>query len=472
MGKLLTGMTRGDWALVGVAVLMRLVYHLSTGFIADDAFITFRYAENVAGGVGFVYNAGEKVLGTTSPLWTLILASFHLIGIPPAVTSIALSIACGAVTVLLIRRIAAAIGLGNLAYLTSLIYALWPRSTMAETSGMEMALFTMLVAAFMWWGLRNEHIGVMLSASLATLVRPEGALLLLLALLSLAWKQTRSFGRPIVLAGVLLIPWIVFATVQFGSPLPTSITGKLALYGFEVGSTWSRLSYILALHSPAGILMSSMSVAGMLISWHRKSRIGWEIIFALVLILGYSLAPTHLFFWYLAPIQIVLILTAGVAVHSMAERVRVEWSTTAVTMAAAGVTLLSAYGILQMIRSSQNMQLQQMVIHKAIGVYLSEHADASATIAAEDVGYIGYYSNRRILDRDGLVSPEVHEFNIRHDYYGVIAELNPDWVVADTAHPPSSFIREGRFTSRYQFDRAFTDGERQYEVFRRTIRSE
>src|SRR5688572_11448166 len=40
----------------------------------DDAYITFRYARNIATGVGFVYNAGERVLGTTTPAYALLLA--------------------------------------------------------------------------------------------------------------------------------------------------------------------------------------------------------------------------------------------------------------------------------------------------------------------------------------------------------------------------------------------------------------
>ena len=40
----------------------------------DDPYITARYARNLATGHGFVYNEGERVLGTTTPLTTLLLA--------------------------------------------------------------------------------------------------------------------------------------------------------------------------------------------------------------------------------------------------------------------------------------------------------------------------------------------------------------------------------------------------------------
>jgi hypothetical protein len=43
----------------------------------DDAYITFRYARNLAGGLGLVYTPGESVLGTTAPLWALFLGALH-----------------------------------------------------------------------------------------------------------------------------------------------------------------------------------------------------------------------------------------------------------------------------------------------------------------------------------------------------------------------------------------------------------
>ena len=41
----------------------------------DDTYIKYRYAANIATGHGFVYNIGERVLGTTLPLFTLLLAA-------------------------------------------------------------------------------------------------------------------------------------------------------------------------------------------------------------------------------------------------------------------------------------------------------------------------------------------------------------------------------------------------------------
>jgi hypothetical protein len=63
---------------MGLAVLL---YGQLRDWAYDDPFITFRYAENLARGLGFVYNSGERVLSTTTPLFALLLAALSRSGL-------------------------------------------------------------------------------------------------------------------------------------------------------------------------------------------------------------------------------------------------------------------------------------------------------------------------------------------------------------------------------------------------------
>src|SRR5512141_1854778 len=56
--------------LVVLAIAARVIPGPRT---IDDSFITFRYARNLLAGQGFVYNPGERVQGTTTPLYTLLM---------------------------------------------------------------------------------------------------------------------------------------------------------------------------------------------------------------------------------------------------------------------------------------------------------------------------------------------------------------------------------------------------------------
>jgi hypothetical protein len=56
----------------------------------DDAYISFRYAKNLADGLGLVFNPGERVEGYTNLLWTLLLSLPIRLGLDPELSARAL----------------------------------------------------------------------------------------------------------------------------------------------------------------------------------------------------------------------------------------------------------------------------------------------------------------------------------------------------------------------------------------------
>ena len=99
---------------IGLLLLMcsgiRIWFWYTTHLTFEDALITFRYAENIASGNGFVYNANERVLGTTTPLWTLILAGAKFAGADLFSASKMLGILLDAATCLLMIAIMSPLG--------------------------------------------------------------------------------------------------------------------------------------------------------------------------------------------------------------------------------------------------------------------------------------------------------------------------------------------------------------------------
>src|SRR5206468_5817414 len=68
-------------AILAAALLAQL--WASLGSTQDDAFISYRYARNLAEGNGLVYNSGERVEGYTNFLWTVLLAALTAAGADP-----------------------------------------------------------------------------------------------------------------------------------------------------------------------------------------------------------------------------------------------------------------------------------------------------------------------------------------------------------------------------------------------------
>ena len=124
-------------AALGLAhiVYMRVMY--------DDAFISYRYAENLARGLGLVYNPGERVEGYSNFLWTLLMSLVVEVGGRPEAWGPVLSAAVALGTLVLVmwaaHRRGAHGALAGALLAASSCWATW------ATGGLETALFSGLV---------------------------------------------------------------------------------------------------------------------------------------------------------------------------------------------------------------------------------------------------------------------------------------------------------------------------------------
>ena len=82
-------------------------------YMPDDAYIGMRYAKNLSGGEGLVFNPGERVEGYTNFLWVIILAAASKAGIPLANGARIISLILSAGTLLLAWRICEAVITGQ-----------------------------------------------------------------------------------------------------------------------------------------------------------------------------------------------------------------------------------------------------------------------------------------------------------------------------------------------------------------------
>ncbi|MFZ1946604.1 MAG: hypothetical protein WAW06_03600, partial [bacterium] len=207
---------------IALSLLLGMSLLLYTRYIDDDAFITFRYARQLAEGNGFVYNLGERVYGTTTPLFAILLAGWFRISgndLPVVAEIIDLAAALGALILLwLALRRTGASPAQQVAALV--IVGTSTRLWYMNTQGMETPLVLLLMVSS-WYAIIVER--YLLAGFLAGLLlwaRIDSALWLLALLPTLRGSRAGAVPRFALAAGITYLPWVVFATLYFGSPIP------------------------------------------------------------------------------------------------------------------------------------------------------------------------------------------------------------------------------------------------------------
>ncbi|MFH1699407.1 MAG: hypothetical protein ABIE07_02370 [Candidatus Zixiibacteriota bacterium] len=444
---------RATYLVFLLAAAVRIFWHIYTSYTADDAFITFRYADNIANGLGFVYNVGENVMGTSTPLFALILSLLSLTGIKPILGALFVSLISTGLTAVIIYRFAKLLSFKKYSILPVVIFILFPRIISTDTGGMETPLFALLVIAAFYYQRRKMPQVALYLSGLAVLTRPEG---LFLFAIIFGRNIFSNISKTVKMAVISLLPvaaWLVFSQIYFGSIIPHSIPAKLALYSqFGTMSFWDSIVFLMGWHNLFGIAMFILALVGAHWLYHQKRFGLLELIWMAAMILFYAAGKTHLFLWYITPIYPVYILIALAAVPYLCEKF--EWSRdnsrlSAIIFASLAVVIL-LYANYRPLESFKNQQTTHEEIHKSIGEYLKFHAGLNDLIAAEDIGYIGYYSEKHLLDRDGLVSPQAVPYNRDGRYLEFILDYNPDWVVASPQSEISGFLKDDLFAERYE----------------------
>jgi len=189
--------------------------------IYDDAYITYRYARNIARGLGPVFNAGEKVEGCTTFLQMVVLAAFAALRINLSYVSVVISLLCLALTAVAgYRKIARAPATpynANWSVLFPVLLATNPAMIHWTISGMETIWFMTAVFGAVLLAERemDRNRLPILSAMvcvLAALIRPEGVTLA--AALILSWLLFHR-PKPIRVAVVTAVLFGLFYGIYF-----------------------------------------------------------------------------------------------------------------------------------------------------------------------------------------------------------------------------------------------------------------
>ncbi len=457
------------WALsvvLGAAAWMAVT---TRGTVTDDAFITYRYAYNFATGHGFVYNLGDHQLGTTAPFYGLMLG---VLGIPHASAIPTLSVVIGVLSLMMSGAALYLYGRLNdtpfVGFVSALLFVLSP--SVVRISGLEITFeIAVVLWAFVAYRLGRTYVAAVLLA-IAILTRMDSAIALGIIGAHFVVTRRRLPLREGAVVCAVLLPFALAAFLYFGSPVPITLAAKQAQA--EAGGWWQPfdkgLDAWMRSHAAASsygryvlLLFAIVGSSAILV----RSRwwlmiVGWAGLHAL----GYTVLRPAFYDWYATTVMLGVavlaalgadVVVAGLRQHLMLPR-RPWVSNTVAVAVCLGVLipLLRAdtdYATdnqfsgktAQLVTSSLpsdafplpfnvNAPAEEDVrfhLYRATGEWLRNNTPPGASVAYFEIGYIGYYAHRTIVDEMALLQPDVAPHIASRDFQWVFQHYKPDYIV-------------------------------------------
>lgn len=432
-------------------------------WVCDDAFISFRYARNLAAGLGLAYNPGESppVEGYTNLLWVLLMSVVERLGSDPAIWSRVLSLSSAIGLFLWVGRFVQRAVDGRLGVLvpTLLFCVTLPSIDVWATSGlavMPMALCLFGVYDRLLRDPEHPHaIQAGLLACAAALLRADApvylALILGLALGTAILGRRKTLLRAVFFAGGILALCVAaqfaWRYSYYGDWLPNTARVK-ALSGDAAASALRRerglyyvISYYLTVTSMIVVPLASL----VLLRCTRSRRVVMHGLVMLAGASGYAMmagGDFMAFGRFLVPAMPFIALLMAVLIQRVHTRVGTlaagAWTASCIVL-----SLLPMYDVHLFPKSTfdrfhfrwnDRVEKRQSEFRRwtdmntnankwvQFGLMLPHVTEPDDSIALGGIGAIGYYSGLHIYDTFGLtnqhwrkVNPEFKRKSPGHD---------------------------------------------------------
>ncbi len=455
------------------------------GFPLDDAWIHQVYARNLATRGELAFFPGQPSAGSTSPLWTILLSLGYVLHLDYRVWAYVLGIAL---------LIASAFWVSRFTFQVSGSFVLRPSSFVfplfllfewhlvwSAVSGMEILLFIFLSLMLVERFYARERAWLIgLLAGLLTLTRPEGIALAALIALGMAFdrdtqstiRNTQYVLRTAYCVSVLVLvvlPYLAFNWMVSGALFPNTFYAKSAEYAELFARAPFVVRWLELLLVPfvgAQILLLPGLIYGVIAlarerAWRALIPVAWILLLPMLYALRLPVAYQH--GRYEMPI-IPFIVVYGIWGTS-ALLARIKNFVVRTTWMLATVATLIAFWLLGAAQYATDVAIIDCEMVQTAR-WVATHA-REETIAAHDIGALGYFYPRSFIDLAGLVSPEVIPFirdeNRLREY---LFSRQATWVIVFPGWYPS-FDADARFVPVYRTDCAVTRaaGEKNLVVY-------
>lgn len=419
-------------AAVGLVALYVVVG--GGGFPLDDSWIHQVYARNLAENGEWAFVPGEPSGASTSPLYTVLLAVGYVLNINYELWAHVLGTAALATTAVLgARMVERPVWLGGVVGLALLLtwHLIW-----AAASGMETMLFAMwtLVLMFLVWRRpATVRDGVLFGAlaALAMATRPEGVLLAGLAgvvmLLVHGWRAGLRWGTGAAVGfAVVITPYLLLNLELTGGLFPATADAKQAQHAPLLALPYTERFVDMLIPILVGgqvflipglLFMTGRSIIQR--DWKTLLPVLWAL--GLVALYAARLPASYQHGRYVIPALPGLVVVGVLGMYALFtatywRRFEARWGeeTAAMlgrvitrTVGLAAVLTFIYFGVLlgpTVYRQDVRIIEEEMV---AQAQWIADNLPPGELLAVHDIGAVGYFAPRSILDIAGLVNEEV-----------------------------------------------------------------
>jgi len=420
-----------------VAAALFIGLNLTGRVVVDDAYITYRYARNLAEGSGFVYNAGDRVLSTTTPLYTLILAASYFLSEDLPRNSHLLSTFSLAGVVILTYAIFAREGMGVVGLISS-SFIITNVIGVICTFGMESCLYLLLILISLYFYFENNLRLTALFLGLVVLTRIDGIILVgcvgahyIIYNLDLlkSRKIVTEIYIPVSLFLLVTVPWFLFSLLYFGQLFPATLKAKMMQYSSGLWPT-NFISEFYNIIVDQYLYLLLFFIFGSIYITFRSKKYSLLLFYLTLYCVAFSSFPYY--HWYLiSPISMFFMISVLgfyhllLTSHSVIEELppaKSNLNRSLIFNVIITTLVLTSFLIIPLYHSAENTNTllkeasgltddlsNRMNFYKHIGETLKNETADSAIIGTIEIGIIGWYSEREIVDYCGLLQPFISD---------------------------------------------------------------
>jgi hypothetical protein len=401
------------WAAAASVLLLLLQCAAFHGVRKDDAFITYRYGQNLALGRGLVFNPGEHIMGSTSPGHVLLSAVTYAVVGKAALPAAMACWGCAGwiMQVLAIGLLLQRVASRPVAWLVAAAVALGGAGSAAFVS-----LETNWVAAMLLWAIEfaiaRRWLRCAATLACAVIFRPDMMLAAVLLGALCVWEARATALRAALLFCALVAPWYAFALTYFGRVTPQSASAKYQRTSWLEYAVF-EFKHPAATASPldgdiVGVLSVWMLVAfGALTLVRRDRRYAVLPVYLALHMAAYSYLRPYMHAWHLYPATLLVVVLALFGLSAIGGHMR---SRLPARVALAAIGLLGLCYAERSVRFAFGQSNDPRFgardrAYQDIASYLRAHARPSDVVASVEVGTIAYYTDLTMYDWGALVTP-------------------------------------------------------------------